>query len=264
LIFFAYQLLTGCSSNVDQSDANSTELIVFAAASLTEAFIELADQFEFENPGVTVILNFAGSQQLAHQLSQGAPADVFASANHRQMNAAIETGRISDRSPQSFAGNKLVIVYPPDNPANLHSLTDLAKPGLSLVLAAQQVPAGQYAQAFLEAAAQNEAFGPSFYDGVLENIVSYEENVRAVLSKVTLGEADAGVVYISDIVGGIPDKVGHLDIPEEINMIADYPIATIDNSKEPELAQQFIQFVQSPAGQGILGEYGFLPGGTPS
>jgi len=264
LLLVLGQLLVGCGSERDTPDEKQRDVIVFAAASLTEAFTDIADQFEISHPGTKVILNFAGSQQLAHQLSQGAPADVFASANHRQMNAAIETGRVIDGNQLSFSGNKLVIAYPLENPGNLHSLSDLANPGLRLVFAAREVPAGQYAQAFLEAAAQHDLYGPSFRDNVLDNIVSYEENVRAVLSKVRLGEADAGVVYTSDLVGEQPDKVAYLVIPDEINMVADYPIAPINNSRVPVLAREFIGFVLSPEGQAILAKHGFLSGGSSS
>lgn len=249
---------------MDGMESTENDVIVFAAASLTEAFTEIANQFEINHPGTKVIFNFAGSQQLAHQLSQGAPADVFASANQRQMNAAIETGRVNEGNQQSFAGNKLVIAYPKNNPGKLYSLSDLAKPGLRLVIAAKGVPAGQYAEAFLEAAAQHEHYGLSFSDSVLDNIVSYEENVRAVLSKVRLGEADAGIVYTSDLIGDQPDNVAYLNIPDEINMVADYPIAPISNSRVPHLARRFIDFVLSPDGQAILGEHGFLVGRTPS
>jgi len=258
------QLLVGCGSERVTPDEKPRDVIVFAAASLTEAFTDIANQFEINNPGTKVILNFAGSQQLAHQLSQGAPADVFASANHRQMNATIGTGRVIEGNQQSFAGNKLVVAYPIENPGNLHSLSDLANPGLRLVFAAREVPAGQYAQSFLEAAAQHEAYGPSFRENVLDNIVSYEENVRAVLSKVRLGEADAGIVYNSDLLGDQPDKVAHLDIPDEINMVADYPIAPINNSRVPFLARQFIGFVLSSEGQAMLVKHGFLSGGSSS
>ena len=252
-------LVVGCGSDAGGAEEKQREVVVFAAASLAEAFTEVADQFEVEHPSTTVILNFAGSQQLSHQLSQGAPADVFASANNRQMDAAIETGRVRSGSQQPFVRNRLVVVYPADNPGRLHTLADLARPGLRLIVAATEVPAGQSAQSFLSAAAQNDAFGASFRDGVLDNIVSYEEKVRAVLSKISLGEADGGIVYTSDLNGSAARQVGSLAIPEELAIFADYPIAPIDNSNEVEIAQSFIDFVLSAQGQELLRGFGFLP-----
>lgn len=249
----------GCNNSRIEEKVADTELVVFAAASLTEAFAEIARQFEVDNPGVTVILNLAGSQQLAHQLSQGAPADVFASANEHQMDAAIQTGRIREGGQQIFARNKLVIVYPTENPAGMHTLSDLAGAEQRLILASPEVPAGQYAQSFLQAAAADPAFGPEFHDGVVDNIVSYEENVRAVLSKVRLGEADAGIVYASDVWGEVISQLGTIDIPDRLNQVASYPIAPIKNSSQPQLAQAFIDLVLSNRGQQIISSFGFTP-----
>lgn len=249
----------GCNrSRIEKNDAE-TELVVFAAASLTEVFTELARQFEADNPGVTVILNFAGSQQLAHQLSQGAPADVFASANDRQMAAAIQTGRVREGCQQIFAKNKLVIVYPNENPAGIHTLSDLARAEQRLILAAPEVPAGLYAQSFLQAATADPAFGPEFHDGVVDNIVSYEENVRAVLSKVRLGEADAGIVYASDVSGEMTSQLGTIEIPDRLNQVASYPIAPIKNSSQLKLAQAFIDLVLSNRGQQLISSFGLTP-----
>ena len=136
ILFTLGHLIVGCNLNAKETQGKHREVVVFAAASLAEAFTEIADQFEVENPDTTVILNFAGSQQLSHQLSQGAPADVFASANSHQMDAVVETGRVADGSQQSFAHNRLVVVYPSDNPGRLETLADLARPGLRLIVAA--------------------------------------------------------------------------------------------------------------------------------
>ncbi len=255
-------LVVGCGPGANEAKGKEREVVVFAAASLVEAFTEIANQYEVEHPGITVILNFAGSQQLSHQLSQGAPVDVFASANKHQMDAAIETGRVSDGSQQPFVRNQLAVVYPADNPGQIETLTDLARAGLRLIVAAPEVPAGQYTQSFLSAAAQNDAFGASFRDGVLDNIVSYEENVRAVLSKITLGAADVGIVYTSDLNGRAARQVGSLAIPKELSMVADYPIAPIINSDEAEVARSFIDFVLSAQGQDLLRGFGFLPVST--
>ena len=251
-------LVVGCGPGANEAEGRQREVVVFAAASLAEAFTEIADQFEAAHPGTVVILNFAGSQQLSHQLSQGAPADVFASANKHQMDAAIETGRVRDGSQQPFVRNQLAVVYPADNPGRIETLADLARPGLRLIVAAPEVPAGQYTQSFLSAAAQDDAFGASFRDGVLDNIVSYEENVRAVLSKIALGAADGGIVYASDLNGRAADQVGSLAIPKELSKVADYPIAPIINSDEAEIARSFIDFVLSAQGQELLRGFGFL------
>lgn len=255
--------LVACSGQ-DSGQTNNTastsgRLVIFAAASLTEAFTELAQTFKLDHPGVEIILNFAGSQQLAQQLAQGAPADIFASANERQMEAVITAGRVDPNSEQIFSTNGLVIIYPASNPGNLQSIDDLAKPDLRIILAAPEVPVGQYAQEFLDKAAADPAYGQAFTSGVDDNVVSYEENVRAVLSKVVLGEADAGIVYQSDLSAESADSLGRLPIPDPLNAIASYPIAPITNSSQPELAAKFLDFVLSPAGQAILADFGFSP-----
>jgi len=239
--------------------AGQSSLTIFAAASLTEAFTDIARAFKTENPGIEVLFNFAGSQQLAQQLAQGAPADVFASANNTQMEAAVSAGRVAEASAQTFVRNRLVVIYPRGNPANLARLQDLAHPGLKLLLAAKEVPVGGYSLQFLEKASQAADFGRDFMEKVLANVVSYEENVRAVYSKVALGEADAGIVYATDIPKDDPDSVGKLDIPDELNVAAAYPIAPVVDSANPPLAKSFVDFVLSPASQTILAGYGFSP-----
>ena len=258
----AILLLAACAPAAPANNDAPRELTVFAAASLTDAFQELASEFESRHPGAHVVFNFAGSQQLAQQLGQGAPADVFASANNRQMQAAVETGRVDATSPRPFVHNRLVLVTPADNRAGLASFADLARPGLKLVLAAPEVPVGQYAQEFLELAGQDPALGADFVAGVTQNIVSYEENVRAVLSKVALGEADAGIVYATDAASA-GDAVRILPIPDALNVVASYPLAPIANSAQAELAAQFIALVLSPEGQAVLARYGFDPAPQP-
>jgi molybdate transport system substrate-binding protein len=234
-------------------------LNVFAAASLTNAFNEMGQNFTAEHPGVTFSFNFAGSQQLAQQLGQGAPADVFASANTAQMNVAIEAGRVVSGTQQTFVHNRLVVIYPIDNLAGITELQDLANPGVKVILAAKEVPVGQYSLDFLDKAIQDPTFGATYKDDVLKNVVSYEDNVRSVLTKVSLGEGDAGIVYTSDISGEGADKVGRLDIPDNLNTIATYPIAVVSDSVAPTQAQAFVDYVLSPAGQAVLEKYGFIP-----
>ncbi|NMC78177.1 MAG: molybdate ABC transporter substrate-binding protein, partial [Chloroflexi bacterium] len=203
--------------------------------------------------------SFAGSQQLAQQLGQGAEADVFASANNKQMTAVVDAGRVDKDAPQVFVKNRLVVIYPKDNPAGLTELKDLANPGIKLDLGDQSVPVGQYSVDFLDKAVENPDYGASFKDDVLKNVVSYEDNVKAVVTKVSLGEADAGIVYLTDITADAADKVGMMDIPDDLNTIATYPIATVSDSKNADLADAFVAFILSPDGQQVMANYGFVP-----
>jgi molybdate transport system substrate-binding protein len=234
-------------------------LTVFAAASLTESFTELGSLFEKSNPGVTISFNFAGAQQLSEQLAQGAEADVFASASKKYMDATFTSNRVVKDNAITFVTNRLVVIFPKGNPAGLVELKDLAKPGLKLDLADKAVPVGQYSLDFLDKAVKDETFGASFKVGVLKNVVSYEENVKAVVTKVSLGEADAGIVYVTDITKDVAEKVGTFEIPDALNSIANYPIASISDSKNPDLAKAFVDLVLSPDGQAILAKYGFIP-----
>jgi len=215
---------------------------VFAAASLTAAFTELGQQYSSANGGTKVTFNFAGSQALATQIQQGAPADVFASADIPNMD------KVKDLvgTPQSFASNLLQVVVEKGNPKGVKGLDDLANPDLKVVLAAPDVPAGKYAQQALEKA------------DVAVRPVSQEDNVKAVVNKVALGEADAGIVYVTDVTAG-GDKVEGVDIPQEQNVVATYPIATVKASKAQDKAQAFMDLVLSPEGQQVLKQYGFLP-----
>lgn len=256
-------VVMGCASiaptsNESASAANSTSLTVFAAASLTDAFTEIGNNFSAANPGVEFVFNYAGSQQLAQQLSQGADADVFASANGKQMQVVIDAGRIVSGTQHTFTRNRLVAITPKDNPAQIATLQDLAKPGIKLVLAAEEVPVGQYALDFLDKAEADGSLGAGYKDAVIANTVSYEENVKAVLTKVVLGEADAGIVYSSDVTLDASEKVTRIDIPDALNTLAAYPIAVVSNSPHPDVAQKFVDYVLSPEGQAVLVKYGFI------
>lgn len=247
---------SGAESTTTSSTA--TTLNVFAAASLTEAFGEIGAAFDAANPGVTTVFNFAGSNQLATQINEGAPADVFASANNTQMTVVVDAGGIDAGTPQTFVHNRLVVVIPADSTIALTSINDLATPGLKLVLAAPEVPVGQYSLDFLDKAASDPALGEPFKEAVLANLVSQEENVRAVLAKVVLGEADAGIVYSSDVYSAEGDVI-QIEIPDALNTIANYPIAAVAESEHADLAQAFVDAVLSPEGQTILAKYGFIP-----
>lgn len=251
-------LVAGCAP-LETGSQGRQALTVFAAASLADAFAVLEGIFEAEHPGIDVIHNLAGSQALARQLAEGAPADVFASANMRQMSAAIDSGRIEADAPQIFAGNRLVIVLPGDNPAGVTTLEELAQPGVKIVLAAAEVPAGEYALAALKAASATPDFGPGFGDAVLANVASYEENVRSVLNKVVLGEADAGIVYASDVASVEPGRVVRVEIPIEFNPPVRYPVAVVADSRLPAEAAAYIALLLSSAGEAVLAEAGLTP-----
>ncbi len=260
ILLFAF-FIVGCApaatplSLPSTSTAEPHTLNVFAAASLTDAFNEIGKNFEAANLGVTVTFNFAGSQALRTQIEQGAPADVFASANKTEMDTLTAGSYVMQDATQIFLYNKLVVILPGDNPAGLKKLEDLAKPGIKLVLAAEEVPVGKYARQALDA--MNGQFGSGFKDKVLANVVSNEDNVKQVVAKVQLGEADAGIVYTSDAIAA-PD-LEIIEIPAELNVIAKYPIAPLRKSANADVAKAFIEYVLSSDGQAILQKWGFAP-----
>jgi molybdate transport system substrate-binding protein len=239
--------LAGCGSTQPAG-----AIRVYAAASLTEAFEELGQAFEAANPGSDIILNTAGSQQLATQINEGAPADVFAAAGTKPMDAVIAGGRITAAQVAIFARNQLVVITPRDNPGGIDALRDLARPGLRLVLAADVVPVGEYSLTVLDNAAAS-GYGGDFRQRVLANVVSYEDNVRGVVSKIALGEADGGIVYATDAGGGA--AVRSLAIDGPLNVVASYPIAALDGAGAG--AGAFVAYVRSAAGQAILARHGF-------
>ena len=230
-------LLTGCSTN---HDATTQTITVSAAASLTDAFAEIGAAFTERNPDTDVRFNFAGSSTLAEQINAGAPVDVFAAASLDSMQSAIEAGSITDHEP--FTSNALAIAVPSGNPAGIASLADLADPDVSLVVCAKQVPCGAAATALFE---QNS---------LDVTPVSLEADVRAVLTKVIADEADAGIVYRTDITGA-GTEVEEITISDERNIATTYPIATTADAG-PD-AQAFVDFVLSDDGQEILDSWGF-------
>lgn len=259
-IALAALLLGACGSGSTGSGATTTAHItlkVFAAASLTAPFNEIGQNFSAKHPGVTVEFNYAGSQQLAQQLTQGAQADVFASANQKQMDVATQGGVIADSGSRIFVRNRLIAIFPKDNPGAVAKLQDLAKPGLKIVLADKSAPVGQYALDFLDRASATADFGAGYKAEVLKNVVSYEQDVKAVLTKVSLGEADAGIVYTSDGSGDVASKIGKLDIPLTLQTVAAYPIAQVKTAPQADLARAFIDYVFTTEGQTILAKYGF-------
>jgi molybdate transport system substrate-binding protein len=230
-------------------------LTVFAAASLTDAFTEIGKAFDAANPGVLTTFNFAGSQALRTQIEEGAPVDVFASASGKEMDTLVTGSLVTKDALQVFLTNKLVVILPADNPAALTKLEELANPGVKVVLAAEEVPVGKYARQALDL--MDKSFGTGFKDKVLANVVSNEDNVKQVVAKVQLGEADAGIVYISDSIAA-PD-LKSIEIPADLNVIAKYPIAPLVKSENADLAAKFTEFVISPDGQTVLQKWGFTP-----
>jgi molybdate transport system substrate-binding protein len=232
-------------------------LTVLAAASLTDAFSEIGQDFEAAHPGVKVAFNFAGSQILSTQLIQGAAADIFASANHTEMDKVVDAGLVQEEAVQDFLTNRLTVILPEDNPAGIQTLQELARPGLKLVMADSAVPAGKYARQALDIMSADISFGIDFKTKVLANVASNETDVKLVVAKVQLGEADAGIVYISDAVAATELKT--ISIPPEFNIIAKYPIAALSNAPQPGLASDFVTAVLSAQGQAILQKWGFTP-----
>ena len=237
------------------SSSGGTRLTVFAAASLTAAFGDIAKSFESANPGTKVTFSFAGSQQLRTQIEQGAPADVFASADNKNMDPLKSEGLIVG-DPQIFTRNRLVVILPKNNPAGIKTLQDLAKPGLKLDIADASVPVGNYTLQALDKLSADPAYGADFKTQVLARVVSKENDVKQVVSKIALGEADAGVVYTTDAQAAI-DQLTTIDIPDQFNVIATYPIAVVKASANPTLAQKFVDLVLSADGQAVLKKYGF-------
>jgi molybdate transport system substrate-binding protein len=200
-----------------------------------------------------VSTSFGGSSELLNQVEQGAPADVFASADKAKMDSAVQEDLVN--TPQVIARNRPMLIVPTDNPAGIRGLEDLAKPGMKLVLAQEGVPITEYAEDILANA--NSEYGEVFEQQVVNNVVSREANVRASANRVALGEAGATFVYVTDVTPVIADQVGVIEIPENLNVIATYPIATLTQASNPELAQRWVDFVLSAEGQDVLEEYGF-------
>jgi molybdate transport system substrate-binding protein len=234
------------------------ELTVFTAASLTGAFNEIGGIFENETD-MSVAFNFDGSQALRTQIENGAYADIFASANKKQMNAVKDAGLINNSSMVIFTKNKISLIIPKDNPAQIENLSDLTKPGVKIVMGTKDVPVGDYALQIISKLGNDSAYGPDFKAAVLANVISEETNVNYVVTKVALGEADVGFAYVSDITEDLAAKVDKIAIPDEFNVIGEYPIAIMKDSRYPAESQEFVNLVTSDEGRAILEKYGFTP-----
>jgi molybdate transport system substrate-binding protein len=234
--------VAGCGSSEDKG-AGTTTITVYAAASLTEAFTEIGKEFEADHHGVKVAFSFGGSSDLVEQIQQGAPADVFASADETNMGKLVTAG-LQGEDAQDFASNTLEIATPPDNPADISSFADLAKKGVKLVVCAAEVPCGSAAQKVAQAA------------GITLKPVSEEQSVKDVLAKVTSGEADAGLVYVTDVKAA-GTAVKGIVFPQSSAAVNVYPITTVKAGKHQSLAADFVAFVLGPKGQAALASYGF-------
>lgn len=262
---FAGGALGGCGDDGSASPTRpgqpggtplSGEIIVYAAASLTDAFKEAGAAFSQANPGVKVTFNFASSSALATQINQGQPGDVFASADSAQMKVVTDKGGAD--VPVVFVTNVPVVVVPSSG-SPVGTFNDLSKPGVKLVLAGPAVPIGSYArQVFRNASAPNGGIATDFSERVLANLKSNETDVKAVLAKVQTGEADAGVVYTTDVAAAAR-RVKTIPIPDGYNVVAQYPIATLKSASHADVARAFVAFILSAPGQEILAKFGFGP-----
>jgi molybdate transport system substrate-binding protein len=260
-------VLTGCGGSGSNSGGGNGgsggggrqqggTLTILAASSLTDAFAELGNIFEQQNPGTTVKTSLGASSELLAQIQQGAPADVFASAAQEEMNTAVKDGLVAGK-PEVFVKNREIIMVPEDNPANIKDLEDLSKPNIKLVLAAKDVPAADYALGILGKA--NKVYGSGFKQEVLSNVASREADVRASANRVVVGDADATFGYKSDYTPDIRDKVKVITIPPNLNIIATYPIAALKDAKEQGLAKKWVELVTSKEGQRVLKKWDFEP-----
>lgn len=232
---------TAAPTETETSTLNG-EIVVLAAASLTDSFETIGKQFQEEHPGTTVTFSFGASSALATQIQQGAPADVFASASPRNMDTVVQAGHAAD--PKIFTQNKMEIAVPAGNPAGIDALDDLTQPNVKVALCQVEVPCGATAAKVFENA------------GITVNPVTEEADVRATLAKVSIGEVDAAVVYVTDV-RAAGDQVEGVAIADDVNASTDYPIAVLNESKNPEVAAAFTEYVQSAEGMQVLTDAGF-------
>ncbi|MBV9597803.1 MAG: molybdate ABC transporter substrate-binding protein [Chloroflexi bacterium] len=235
----------------------SGEIVVFAAASLTDVFQDMATAFQQANPDAKLTFNFGASSTLATQLGQGASADVFASADPIQMDNARKSRAVTGQD-QVFAGNRLVLITPRDNPANITSVKDLANDGVKFVTAQPAVPIGTYTSQMLDKASADPSYSSDFKERVMANTVSQETDVRQVVSKVQLGEADAAIVYSTDPTPQVRDQLNIIQVPDALQTLATYPIAVAKGNNSSG-GEAFVSYVLGPEGQAALAKWGFLP-----
>ena len=232
------------------------ELLVFAASSLTDAFTEAGKTFETQHPGVSVVLNLAATSTLRLQVEQGARADVFASADQRNLDLLAQAG-LTDGASVPFASNRLAVIVPRKN-AKVATLADLGKPGLRLVLVTPQAPIGAYVGQVLDLVARDPAYGPAFVQRLRQSVVTEALNVRQAVATVQLGEADATLVYSTDAVGTVAQDVAAIFLPDAFHVPVSYLISVVKGAPQPALAREFVAFIAGPEGQRVLKAWGFL------
>jgi molybdate transport system substrate-binding protein len=249
-------LLSSAGLSATAQAQSPEKITVYAAASLTEAFDAAAPAFT-KKTGVAVTFSFGGSDTLATQIKAGAPADVFASANLAQMKVVNDAGLVAGR-PKTFAKNRLVLISPKGAAMKFASPADLAKPGAKVVLAAASVPVGGYARATFKKLNGTTGYPADFPTAVEKNVVSNELDVKAVVTKISLGEGDAGVVYSTDVTSTVAPKLDVLPFPPSVAPDIEYPIAPLKNAPNAKGAQAFVDYIVSPEGQAFLKARGFI------
>jgi molybdate transport system substrate-binding protein len=237
--------------------AAAESLVVSAAASLKDAFIEAGKKFEKDHPQTKISFNFSSSNQLASQIEQGAPVDIFASADMLHIEKLVKNNLVVEKS--TMAQNKLTVIVSKTTKMKIDSLADLSTKGLRLIMASKQIPVAIYTHQFLKKVDQTGTYGVDYSSRVLENTVSEEPDVRMVAMKVALGEGDMGIVYVSDVTRDIKIKVKEIAIADPLNIVAEYGISIIKGTSHPESAREFYNLLLSPEGQEILIKNGFLP-----
>ena len=236
------------------SENRTVNVTIFAASSLTESLTDVGDLFMANNLGYEVLFNFAGTSTINAQLQQGAKADIFAAASEGQMKIAYEAGLINDYT--IFARNKLILITPIYD-SKVDTLDDIGIDGVRVIVANEFVPSGDYFRKVLSAIDKSEEYGDGFYDKVIENVVSEEANVRQVLAKILLGEADAGLVYFTDVMDNNRDLINIITIPNIYMPEILYPMAILNDVLDKTGASKFMEFVLSNEAQNLLSEYGF-------
>lgn len=246
----------GCVSG---AETNTSELTIFAAASLTGVLGDLKPVFESSHPGVTITTNLDSSATLETQIKEGAAADLFLPASTKNLENLEKDDLIVNDSITPYATNKLAVIVPVDNPAGIKELADLAKPGVKIVSETAEVPIRKYTDQMLNKTGNDTALGQQFINGFRANIISEETNVAGATTKVALGEADAGITYYSDVTRNLGEKITIIKIPDKFNVVASYKAGILTDAKQPELANEFIGLITSAEGKKVLEDYKFSP-----
>jgi len=259
ITILALLLAAGCTSSVTSPAQEKKQLTVFAAASLTGAMTDISKAYEAEHPDTQIVMNFDNAATLRTQIEQSAHADLFLSANTKHMTALQGEGLIINNSVKIFAKNKLALLIPKENRANITGLSDLARPGIRLVVGTKEAPFGDYTRQALGKMANDSAYGLLYQNAVMKNVISEEPTVPSLVAKLRIGEADAGIAFASDVSEGDRALVTTIPIPDRYNVIASYPLGIVQESKVKDQAAAFAQFITSTEGNAILTRYGFAP-----